>query len=284
MTKSPKNHATPLRIGAVNYLNSKPLIHGLSESGKSRDGQEYHLLLDLPSRLADSLAAHRVDVALIPSVEFFQNPNYTIVSDACIACSGPVLSVKLFFRVPPHKVRRLALDEGSRTSAALTLILLDELYGVCPELEPLPIGSDASDTDADATLLIGDRAMHPLAESFVEVWDLGQKWSEWSQLPFVFAMWVGRPGANLTSIAPLLSHARDQGVAATDEIAERQAALLDIDPKVAASYLRDNLHFVFSAPERQGLLRFYQLCAQRKLVPAGMESMIDQINIDGCTV
>ena len=72
-------------------------------------------------------------------------------------------------------------------------------------------------------------------------------------------MWVGRPGANLTSIAPLLSHARDQGVAATDEIAERQAALLDIDPKVAASYLRDNLHFVFSEPERQGLLRFYQL-------------------------
>jgi chorismate dehydratase len=284
VTKSLKNHAAPLRIGAVNYLNSKPLIHGLAGSGKSRDGQEYHLLLDLPSRLADSLAAHRVDVALIPSVEFFRNPNYTIVSDACIACSGPVMSVKLFFRVPPRKVQRLALDEGSRTSAALALILLDELYAVSPELEPLPIGSNVSDTDADATLLIGDRAMHPFPESFVEVWDLGEKWCEWSQLPFVFAMWVGHPAANLASIAPLLSHARDLGLAATDEIAEREADLLNIDPKVAASYLRDNLHFIFSAPERQGLLRFYQLCAQRKLVPAGMESMIDQLNTDGCTV
>ena len=284
VTKSPKNHATPLRIGAVNYLNSKPLIHGLTDSGQSRDGQEYRLLLDLPSRLADSLAEHRIDVALIPSVEFFRNPNYTIVSDACIACSGPVMSVKLFFRVPPRKVQRLALDEGSRTSVALARILLDELHGVSPELEPLPIGSDASDTDADATLLIGDRAMHPPLEPFVEVWDLGEKWCEWSRLPFVFAMWVGRPCANLASIGPLLSDARNLGLTATDEIAEREAALLDIDPKIAASYLRDNLHFVFSAPERQGLLRFYHLCAERELVPIGMESMIDQLNIDGCTV
>ena len=284
MTKPLKNDAAPLRIGAVNYLNSKPLIEGLTGSGQTREGQPYRLLLDLPSRLADSLAADRVDVALIPSVEFFLNPDYTIVSDACIACSGPVMSVKLFFRVPPSKVQRLALDEGSRTSVALACILLEKLHGVSPELEPLPIGSDASDTDADATLLIGDRAMHPPHESFVEVWDLGEKWFAWSQLPFVFAMWVGRPSTNLASVAPLLSHARDLGLAATDEIANREAALLDIDPKIAAGYLRNNLHFVFSTAERQGLLRFYRLCVERKLVPAGMESMVDQLDIDGCAV
>src|SRR5262249_31063275 len=106
-----------MRIGAVNYLNSKPLVYGLDDE---LDGSR--LLFDLPSRLAESLAAGRLDVALIPSVEFFRSPGYSIVSDACVACRGSVRSVKLHFRVPPRDAKTIALDEGSRTSAALALI------------------------------------------------------------------------------------------------------------------------------------------------------------------
>src|SRR5688500_9637725 len=98
-----------MRIGAVNYLNSKPLVSGLECAAPG-----VRLSFDLPSRLADSLAAGRLDVALIPSVEFFRTAGYRIVSDACVACRGHVLSVKLHFRVPPREVRSLALDEGSR--------------------------------------------------------------------------------------------------------------------------------------------------------------------------
>ncbi len=101
------------------------------------------LIFDLPSRLADNLAAGQLDVALIPSIEYFQNPSYKIVSDACIACRGPVLSVKLFCRVPAQQIRSLALDEGSRTSAALVRILLKERFGLEPRLEPLPIDRTA---------------------------------------------------------------------------------------------------------------------------------------------
>src|SRR5882724_6596010 len=114
-----------MRIGAVNYLNSKPLVYGLENQSASD-----RLLFDLPSRLADSLSAGRLDVALIPSVEFFRTPGYVVLSDACVACRGPVRSVKLHFRVPPKEVTRIALDEGSRTSGALALILLHELAGV----------------------------------------------------------------------------------------------------------------------------------------------------------
>src|SRR5215216_7710588 len=124
-----------MRIGAVNYLNSKPLVYGLDALVPS-----IRLSFDLPSRLADSLLAGRLDVALVPSVEFFRTPGSTIVSNACVACRGPVLSVKLHFRVPPGDVRRVALDEGSRTSAALTKILLAEVYGIQPKWESLPIG------------------------------------------------------------------------------------------------------------------------------------------------
>ena len=112
------------------------------------------------SALALPFAAGRFDVALIPSIEFFQDSGYRIVSDACIGCRGPVLSVKLFCRIPAKTIERLALDEGSRTSVALARILLKQRYGIEPRLEPLPIGAGIDDTDADAVLLIGDRAIH----------------------------------------------------------------------------------------------------------------------------
>ncbi len=180
-----------IRVGAVNYLNTKPLVYDLA-----RFAPQAELVFDYPSRLADNLAAGRLDVALIPSIEFFHDPSYTIVSDACIGCRGPVLSVKLFSRGPIENIRTLALDEGSRTSVALTRILLQERYGVAPKLEGLPVGSTLSDTTADAVLLIGDRAMHSPAGQFEVVWDLGDEWCRWAELPFVFAMWVARAGRN----------------------------------------------------------------------------------------
>ena len=165
------NRSARLRVGAVNYLNTKPLVYRLDRLAPQAD-----VVFDLPSRLADRLAAGSLDVALIPSVEFFQNPDYRIVSDACIACRGPVLSVKLFSRVPAERIATLALDEGSRTSAALVRILLRERFGIEPQLQPLPIGEGLESSDADAVLLIGDRAMHSPPGRFAEVWDLGDAW------------------------------------------------------------------------------------------------------------
>ncbi len=120
-----------IRVGAVTYLNARPLVFslpGLAPQAK--------IIIDLPSRLADALAAGRLDVAMIPSIESARGSGYSIVSDACIACNGAVRSVKLFGRVPVERVRTLALDEGSRTSAALARILLKERYGIWPETRP----------------------------------------------------------------------------------------------------------------------------------------------------
>src|SRR5262245_35790680 len=125
----------PIRAGAVSYLNTKPLVFGLSERAP-----HVHVEFDLPSRLAVGLAKGRFDVALIPSIEYFQDPNYEIISDACIACRGPVWSVKLFSRVPLARIQTLALDEGSRTSVALVRILLQQRFGIVPRTEPLAIG------------------------------------------------------------------------------------------------------------------------------------------------
>src|SRR5262245_45912183 len=133
-TRRPCMKDSAIRIGAVNYLNTKPLIEDLETLAP-----EAELILEVPSRLADLLAEGQLDVALIPVIEYFRAGNYTIVPNISIASRGPVLSVTLFSRVPWKDIRRVALDEGSRTSAALCQVLLRKRHGVHPEFVPLPL-------------------------------------------------------------------------------------------------------------------------------------------------
>jgi chorismate dehydratase len=260
-----------IRIGAVSYLNSKPLVEDLGALLP-----EAKIGLDFPSRLADQLASGKIDVGLIPSVEAFRDPDYEIVSDACVATRGPVHSVKLYSRVHPGFIRTLALDEGSRTSAALARIMLEQRFGVDPERVKLPLGKTIADTTADAIVVIGDRAMHDVTEKFNTVWDLGEEWAEWTGLPFVFAMWVGRSGVADENVLRMLSESRDRGVARCDEIARREAADLNISVEHATDYLKHNLHFTLGPAERSGLQLFQDLAVQMGLAPEGVDLVFRQ--------
>ena len=262
----PTSDSGRIRVGAVGYLNARPLTFCLR-----RLAPQAEIIEDLPSRLADGLAEGRLDVALIPSIERFRHPDYTIVSDACVACDGPVRSIKLYGRVPVARIRTLALDEGSRTSAALTRILLKERFGLEPELRQLPIGTSLGQTDADAVMLIGDRAMLPVEGSFEFVWDLGEQWSGWTGLPFVFATWTARRNVNLMGMDERLAEARDEGIRRLDEIARKEAATLGIPEPQCRSYLRENLRFRLGLRERQGLERFCQLAVKCRLAPTGVK-------------
>ena len=264
----------PVRVGAVTYLNARPLVYRLPQLAPDAE-----IVMDLPSRLADGLAAGRLDVALIPSIEYFRNPGYVIVSDACVACDGPVKSVRLYGRVPVREIRTLALDEGSRTSAALTRILLKEQFGVEPELQRLPIGAALEDSAADAVLLIGDRGMFSPPGPFEFVWDLGEEWLRWTGLPFVFALWIAPPGIDLNGLDPMLGAARDEGVLRFAEIARAEAPLLGISEDLCLSYFRDNLRFRLGARERQGLEAFSWLAGRHQLAPAGGETCLPRPHV-----
>jgi chorismate dehydratase len=252
------------------------------------------IVFDLPSRLADRLSAGELDIALVPSIALAEHPEWTIVSDACIGCRGPVLSVKLMFRVPPAKVRWLALDEGSRTSAVLAQILLHQLYGIRPALTRLPIGDSPTETNADAVLVIGDRAISNITEHdgtepdvgnvagkgvaesngleveqpFIEVWDLGDRWCRWSELPFVFAMWVARPGFDIVEVAAALSAARDDGCRELAEITRQAAAEMELPAQLIHEYLQRNLYFRLDSKQREGLDLFYRQAADLGLISA----------------
>jgi len=252
----------PLRIGAVSYLNTKPLVYRLSELLPHDE-----LIFDYPSRLADSLAQASLDIALVPSIELAAHPEWKIISDACIGCVGPVLSVKVMFRVPPPRVRSLALDEGSRTSAALAQVLLSKLHGVHPKLTNLPLGSQPEQADADAVLVIGDRAICNDDRKFVEVWDLGEQWCRWAGLPMVFAMWVASPHVATAEVANAFSAARDNGCRHLREIASEQSLEMQLPLELVEGYLCHNLHFHLGYEQIRGLELFYQSAADLNLIP-----------------
>ena len=246
------------RLGAVSYLNTKPLIHGLKEALGPGDS----LTLNLPSRLASQLRTGELDVALIPSVEYFRGDGYQIVSDAAIACRGPVWSVRLVSRVPVKQIKRLALDEGSRTSAAMVRVLLWQMYGLKPETSVLSMEQSPESVDADAVLIIGDRAMHPERGVYNEIWDLGDRWCRYTETPFVFAMWVARPGSDTDDLVEILQRCRDAGVDAMESIAQTHAAAHGLTNEDLYRYFAENLHFQLGESELDGLRRFRDGCEE----------------------
>ncbi|MBP3958176.1 menaquinone biosynthesis protein [Gemmata sp. G18] len=246
--------STTLRVGAVNYLNTKPLIERLTDFAPGIE-----LSLDLPSRLADQLAAGDLDVGLIPVVEFFRGDNYTFVPNIAIGSRGPVLSVTLFSKVPWEEIRTVALDEGSRTSAALTRIILEKRYGIEPVIQQLPIDTPADDLTTDAVLLIGDRAMRACLPGYRFAYDLGEEWTAWTGLPMVFAVWAVRSGVDLGEAELAFHKAKEYGLANAGLIAQREAPALGLDPGFCRRYMSNVLRYDLGPVELAGMQKYREL-------------------------
>jgi chorismate dehydratase len=254
----------PLRIGAVNYLNTKPLIERLTDFAPNLE-----LTLDLPSRLADRMANGELDVGLIPIIEFFRGDRYSFVPNIAIGSRGPVLSVTLFSRVPWSEIRTVALDEGSRTSSALTQIILHKRYGIHPEVRPLAIESPADDLTTDAVLLIGDRAMRACLPGYQFAYDLGEEWTDWTGLPMVYAVWAIRNEVKLGAAEKAFHRAKEYGLSRAGEIAQREAPVLGLDPGYCRRYLTNIIRYDLGSSELAGLQKYHQLAAELGHVPQG---------------
>jgi len=258
-----------LRVGAVSYLNAKPLYYRLAERAPN-----VAMSMDLPSRLAARLASGDLDLALIPSVEYLRGvaAGYEIIPGFAIAARGPVRSVKLFSRVPLDRVDRLALDEGSRTSRALARVWLDAKHGVRPSrIETLPMGVSALESTADAVLVIGDRAMKVPDGPFHSVVDLAEAWVELTGLPFVFALWVVRPGVELGDLPETLALCRADGLAHADDLAMIYGPRLGLDFATCHEYLTRVLSYDLGEAEVAGLRRFAGMAADLGLAPEGVD-------------
>jgi chorismate dehydratase len=252
----------PVRLGAVSYLNTKPLVHGLD-----RRPDLFDVRFDVPSECAALLHAGRIDVGLIPAIEYLHD-EYRIVPGVAIGSDGPVHSVAIFSARPLDRARTIALDTSSRTSAALTRILCAKHFGIAPAFVSAPPDLRAMLALADAALLIGDPALHAdTAALGLQKTDLGAAWHALTGLPFVYAMWTGRAGAVGSDHVTALNEARDAGRRAVDAIADAHGAGDGARTGRARRYLRDILRFGLGDAECAGLRRFHELAVELSLAP-----------------
>ena len=268
MTQSAPD-SPPYTVSAVSFMNTQPLIAGLSDHPRVR------LFRDVPSRLADRLATGQAQVALLPAIDLqrLPGPLEILLGSGGIASDGPVLTVRVFSRVPPEQVRRLCVDTDSHTSVALVAVLWAERYNrgqATPlALQPFDARRDASPADAEAVLMIGDKVVtHPPAGYEYQL-DLGEAWRELTGLPFVFAVWAGRRGADGRSLAPLadiLAAARDRGVASATQIARADAARFGWPGDLAQRYFTQHLQYVLTDRHRRGLEEFWRLAHAHGLI------------------
>lgn len=242
-----------LRLGCVQYLNARPLIHGWP--GPVEFGE--------PAALCRKLAAGELDVALVSSFEYLRDPVYTIVDNVAICSDGPVASVFVAHKGGRmEEMREIALDPASRSAVNLLRCLLPER-----QLTPRLISEDGHSEEQCARLMIGDQAIRfrRQAPPDYRFWDLGEAWKESTALPFVYALWLMRPEVgSADEIAGLLRERRDANLAALDQLI---AAQTDFPPDFCASYFRDNLRFNFGEREKLGVLKFRFLCEKHGLLP-----------------
>lgn len=271
---------TPVRLGAVGYLNARPLVVGLDQSPR------FTLRYDIPSECARLLQAGDIDLGLVPSIEYLRDDSYRIVPDLAITSCGPVTSVALYSRRPIEDVRSIVMDTSSRTSVALVRVLCARLFKIQPAIEAQQPDLDSMLERGDAALVIGDNALlwdhrqvrmkaavaHGDAMSDagpIEKIDLGSAWTAMTGLPFVWAFWMGRSGALAPADVSALKAARDAGVAHSDTVARDYFRDAPQHQDVGVRYLRDNIKYYLGDRERAGLELFYRYAVESGVMPAG---------------
>lgn len=252
-----------VRIGAVSYLNTRPLVFGLEQGiGSARIELSY----DVPSALAAKMARGELDVGLLPSIELGRIPELEVVPGLGICTRGPARSVLLISRRPLAKIRSVSLDPQSRTSNALARVLCADVWSIEPEFRdgPLEIGDALS--RADAVVRIGDKALFEPLPADVEAHDLGSAWTSATGLPFVWAVWAARPGVVDRRLYQDLHDSRREGCRVLDAIADDYTWNGRQYPELARVYLRSHILHRFGSPELRGLELFLKSAARVGLI------------------
>lgn len=265
----------PYKLGVVSFLNSKPLIEGLT------DDPRVELRFAVPSALPELLHHNTVDAALIPSIDLARsNGQWRRISDACIGSPGRTLTVRVFSKIPPERMEVLHIDPDSHTSIVLARLIWAHVYRHPLRLEPITAVSRLR--DCESVLLIGDKVVTTPMPWFDYHVDLGDAWRRWTGLPFVFAAWAthsdeistGFPRRCLSNhefdeLAGILSRARDRGVARAAEIAAETGPAHGWPVDLAVEYMTHALTYTITPDVEAGMQRYFQLLTESSFKPQG---------------
>lgn len=238
-----------IRVGIVNYLNTKPLLYGI-ERAANLDQAE--LLPDYPANVARQLLNDEIDLGLVPVAVIPRLKEAHIVSDYCIGCDGPVASVAIFCDRPLEEASKLLLDYQSRTSVNLARILVRDHWKL-----DIPVEDGGEDflekiKGDTAGVCIGDRALRQRQLS-AHVYDLGEAWKQHTQLPFVFAAWVANKPLD-SAFLKAFNEANGVGLNHLDQVLEG----LDYPYFNLRDYYSQYIQYRLDAPKRQALQLFLE--------------------------
>ena len=239
-----------IRVGVVSFTNAVPLSVGLEDV--LPEASLVHLT---PSRIADALEEGLLDIGLVPVAALPSHPEWTVLPGIGIASEGPVRSVLLISKVTPEKISKLVLDPASRTSNQLARLWLRHRTGAAPDVVSGPSGLTERLKLGDATVAIGDEALFWNGDALSI--DLGGAWTDWTGLPFVFAVWAG-PRVN-PEIRSAFTTCYERNAVRLGGLARARDAAR---ATVLESYWTQSIRYRLGERENQGLMRYLSLGAE----------------------
>jgi chorismate dehydratase len=261
-----------LRISAISYLNTAPLMWDF-EHGEA--GRDFAIAYTLPSSCARSLAEGTADIGIIPAAAYAEIPGLQILPEVAIASRRAVRSILLVSKVPIDQVRSIALDTSSMTSVALTKVLFEKWLGGARTYSAMAPDIDQMLASHDAGLLIGDPALK-IDRARYHTLDLAEEWIRHTGKPFVFAFWAVRSAALREAsldLPAVFQQSRDHGleISSLNQIAREWAPRLDISEVDVRNYLTQNIHYRLDAGCLAGLQLFYRYAAEIGALPTPPE-------------
>ena len=261
-----------LRISAISFLNTAPLMWDFEhpEIADPKLLENFEFSYTVPSKCAEQLATGTADIGIIPSITYATIPGLAILPDVAIASKTAVRSILLVLNKPIEQVRTVALDTSSRTSVALTQILLTKFLPRenAREYIAMDPNLDSMLAQCDAALLIGDSALQ-VDRSRYQALDLAEQWRQFTGKPFVFAFWAVRfasltQGAQAYDLGEVFSRSRDHGLElqSINEIAHEWSTRLQLTEAEIRSYLTENIHYTLDQENTAGLDLFYRYAAE----------------------
>ena len=261
----------PLRVSAISYLNTAPLMWDFEHGSHIAELREqFEIGYTTPSRCAQMLAEGSADIGIIPVAAYATIPSLRILSDVAIASKNTVRSILLVSNLPIEQIHTVALDTSSRTSAALVQVLFAEHWRQQVEFTQADPHLETMLVHHDAALLIGDPALLVNRSRYL-TWDLAEEWRSLTGRAFVFAFWAIREGAasdeDLARAAEVFNASRDEGIRNTALIADEWSRKLPLTQETIRDYLHNNIHYYLDAENIAGMQLFFQLAASHGVLP-----------------